>query len=113
MEMSVLESTDSLTRVALQGRLDTAGVDQIETKFNAAIAPRGKPTIVDFSGVTFLSSMGVRMLLTMARTLSRRNVKLVLQAPQALVRDALRHAALDQLIPVADNEAAARAMLQQ
>jgi anti-anti-sigma factor len=113
MEMSILEQSDSLTRVALLGRLDTAGVDQIELKFNAAIAPRGKNTVVDFSGVTFLSSMGVRMLLTMARSLNHRKARLVLQAPQELVLESIRHAALEDLIPVAADEAAARALLQQ
>ena len=111
MELSILEDSDSLTRVALRGRLDTEGVDQVEAKFNAAIAPSGKNTIVDFTEVTFLSSMGVRMLLTMARVLNRRKAKLVLQGPQALVHESLRHSALDELIPVAADEAAARALL--
>ena len=36
-------------KIVLAGRLDTAGVDQVETKFGAAIVPAGKNTIVDLS----------------------------------------------------------------
>jgi anti-anti-sigma factor len=111
MEMTVQEQSETITRVALNGRLDTAGVDQIETRFNAVIAPRGKGAIVDLSNVTFLSSMGVRMLLTMARTLSRRGARLVVQSPQPLVLESIRHTALDEIVPVADDEAAARALM--
>lgn len=113
MEMQVLEQGETLTRVALTGRLDSAGVGQVELKFSAATAPRRKDTMVDMSGVTFLSSLGIRMLLTVARTLHRAEARMILQAPQELVLDSIRHAALDQLIPVAADDAAARELLKR
>lgn len=112
MELKVQEEGETLTRVALSGRLDTTGVDQIETPFHTAVAARGRSAIVDFSGVSFLSSMGVRMLLTAARNLARRGARLVLQAPQPLVLESIRHAALEELIPVAGDETAARSMVR-
>ena len=48
------------------GALGTLGVDQIETRFTASIVPSGKHALVDLSGVTFLSSMGIRMLVATA-----------------------------------------------
>jgi anti-anti-sigma factor len=113
MELTITEQSETLTRVALIGRLDTMGVERVETQFNAAITPRGKNAVLDLSGVSFLSSMGIRMLLTAARTLARRGARLVLQAPQPLVLESIRHAALEDLIPIASDQAAAVALLQQ
>lgn len=104
-ELNVLETSGTFTRVALSGRLDTEGVDRLEIKFNAAVCPAGKPAILDFSGVTFMSSMGIRMLVSAAKSLSRRGAKMVILSPQNLVRESIISAALEQLIPVADSEA--------
>ena len=41
-------------KIALQGALDTLGVDQIETRFTASIVSSGKHALVDLSGVIFL-----------------------------------------------------------
>lgn len=104
-EMNLLTTDGTYTKVALTGRLDTEGVEHLEVKFNAAICPPGKPAILDFSKVTFMSSMGIRMLVSAAKSLSRRGAKLAILSPQGLVRESIISAALDQLIPVADTEA--------
>ena len=102
MELVIQEESQTLTRLGLKGRLDTAGVDRIETKFNACL-PRDKHAVVDFSEVTFLASMGIRMLLSAAKTMDRRGKRLVLIAPRPLVEQALRHSSLDDLIAVAQD----------
>ena len=66
MEMQHSDVGD-VRKVALAGRLDTAGVDRIETRFGAAIVPAGKNTVVDLTEVTFLASMGIRMLIATTR----------------------------------------------
>lgn len=111
MEMEVIKSDDSLLRVALKGRLDSPGVEAIELKFNATIAPARTHTLVDLSGVSFLSSLGIRMLLTMARILNRANARFILHSPQSLVLESIRHAALDEIIPVTSDEAGALAAI--
>jgi len=67
---------DGVRKVVLAGRLDTAGVDRVETRFGAAIVPAGKNTVVDLTQVTFLASMGIRMLIATTRALSRKGGKL-------------------------------------
>ncbi len=67
MDMQVLEKSSTHTEVALRGRLDTAGAAQIDLAFTAAVATRRLPAIVDLSGVEFISSMGIRMLISVAR----------------------------------------------
>lgn len=110
MELVIQEDTAEFTRLVLRGRLDTAGVDRVEIKFNASL-PREKHGIVDLSEVTFLASMGIRMLIAAARMLDRRGKRLVLIAPRPLVDQALRHSSIDDIIPVAPDLESARALL--
>lgn len=99
-------------KIALEGRLDTPGVDQIETRFTASVVAAGRNAVVDMSAVTFVSSMGIRMLLTAARALSLKKAKLVLFGAQPLVRESFEHVGLPSLIPVASDEAQALEILK-
>ena len=91
-------------KIVLAGRLDTAGVDLIETRFGASIVPAGKNTVVDLSQVTFLASMGIRMLIATNRSLSRKGGKIALYGASPAVREVIDTVALTELIPLADNE---------
>ncbi len=98
------DNVGDVRRVALAGRLDTAGVDVVETRFGAAIVPNGKDTIVDLSEVTFLASMGIRMLISTTRALSRKGGKLVMYGAVPGVKDVIETAALTEIIPLAGDE---------
>ena len=91
-------------KVVLTGRLDTAGVDLIETRFGASIVPAGKNTVVDISQVSFLASMGIRMLIATNRSLSRKGSKIALYGASPAVREVIDTVALTDLIPLADSE---------
>lgn len=111
MELEIIEKTDEFKHVALKGRLNTMGVDQVEMRFNAVIGARSKQVLVDFSGVEFLSSMGIRMLISMARTVSANGGTVVILSPHELVLEAIQNASLDELIPVAQSLDEANALL--
>jgi anti-anti-sigma factor len=111
MELEILEQSPELTRLALKGRLDTAGVDKVETRLNAALG-RDKDGVVDLSQVSFLASMGIRMLINAAKMQQRRGKRLVLIAPGPLVEQALKHTSLDEIIPVARDLAGAMTLLK-
>ena len=102
MQLDVLAQEDTFHHVALRGRLDA--------DFNNALST-SKHAFVDLSEVTFLSSMGVRMLLSMAKTLDRGGSKVVLLAPSEFVAETLRHTAIDELIPVVVDLQAAAALV--
>ena len=91
-------------KVALVGRLDTAGVDRVETYFGAAIVPAGKNTVVDLTQVTFLASMGIRMLIATTRALSRKGAKLIMFGAVPGVMDVIETTALTDIIPLAATE---------
>jgi anti-anti-sigma factor len=98
---------DSIARIKLRGRLDTHGVDEIETKFTASVVPGGRNAVVDLSEVDFVTSMGLRMFIGVAKALRRHKAKMVLFAPQPQVSDVFVSASLAQILPIAGNEAEA------
>ena len=85
MQMQVKDAGEGLLEVLLIGRLDTPGVDRIETQLTAHLVPRGARAIIDLSQVTFIGSGGIRMFITIARALGRKGAKLVLYSAQPLV----------------------------
>jgi anti-anti-sigma factor len=82
MELEIKNHSDQITHLALRGRLDTAAVGEIELKFTSHTVPTAKPLLLDMSEVIFVSSLGLRMLVTVAKALDHRGVKMVLLNPQ-------------------------------
>lgn len=73
MDVSIVEQTDSIALVALTGRFDTAGVDRVEARVDAALPRKGHA--------------------------------------RALVDQAIRRSAVDDVFPVAANLEESRAPL--
>jgi anti-sigma B factor antagonist len=107
MELSVVPVAQDVVCLSLNGRLDTPGVDRIETHFTAAAVSGGEHAIVDLGEVSFISSMGVRLLLSAARAMQQRGRRMVLFGAQPLVLETLDNVAIDELIPLKDSRNAA------
>ena len=107
MELEIKNPSDQITYLTLRGQLDTAGVGEVEVKFTGHAVPRGKPLLLDMSEITYVSSLGLRMLLTVAKALGRRGAKTILLRPQPSVREVLRISAFDLLMPVYNDETTA------
>ena len=112
MELVVTEIGSNVTCVHLAGRLDAPGADQIDLRFTAAVVTAGRDVLVDLSGVSFVASMGIRLLIAAARGLAVKGRRLVMYGAQPLVQDVFEQAAIDQLIPMAPTQAEALALLQ-
>ena len=112
MEIEISDVGDNVRKVLLTGRLDTPAVLGIETQFVTAIVPGGKNTIVDLSQVDFVSSMGLRMFISVAQILKDKRAKLVFYAPQRMVNEVLETAAFRHIAPVCANAAEAMAAAQ-
>jgi anti-anti-sigma factor len=112
MDLHVLGTADGVTRVALIGRLDAEGVDRVELRFSAAIASVRQPAVVDVSGLTFIASLGLGMLLRVAKVLDRCGSHLVLLNPQPLVHAVLDHTGMLGLLRVTHDEGEAIRLAQ-
>jgi anti-anti-sigma factor len=96
-----------ILKITLDGRLDVEGTQAIDLKFTALTAGKRAGILVDMTGVGFLSSIGIRTLLTSAKVASNRGGKLVLVSPQPMVRDVLDRSGVSSLVPVYADQASA------
>jgi anti-anti-sigma factor len=96
LEFSKLPEDISLIR--LQGNLDIAGVGAAETRFYAYCAGSPPRVLVDLSGIGFIASLGIRMVLQAIKTTSARGGKLLLLNPASAVASALDIAGLGGFI---------------
>jgi len=109
-ELEIIETDDDLTRLALKGRLDSEGVQKVEARFSTYTGVRRRPTIVDLSGLTFIASLGIGMLISAAKGLNLHGLKMVLVDPPEPVEHVLRAANVDRIIGIVDAEAAVDAV---
>jgi anti-sigma B factor antagonist len=100
MELTTEQLPNGVERIALAGRMDTTGAQEIDLRFTGLTTTRSALIVVDLSQVSFLASMGIRTLLSAARALMRRGGRMVLACPQPLVQEVLKVADIDTLIPV-------------
>jgi anti-sigma B factor antagonist len=107
VQIEVEELSAEQVKVTLVGRLDTPGVERVEMRFVASLVPSGRHALVDLSQVEFIGSLGVRMFISVARSLHLKRALLVLMAPQAQVREVFDHVSLNDIIPVCADEAEA------
>jgi anti-anti-sigma factor len=110
-DIQIIE-TDDVVRVVLTGRLDTAGVGLIESRFFAGIVPRGRPTVVDLGELQFLASLGIRMLISTARSLSSKGARLAMYNATPGVMEVIEMTALHEIVPNAATEAEALALVR-
>jgi anti-anti-sigma factor len=111
MKLTQLESTHKITNLLLSGSLDIGGVRDIEMDFSR-LASGEQAVIIDFSGVTFIASLGMRMLLSAAKKLDNEGNKLVLHSVPPLVETALNTAGLGTIMPIVKDGSDAITLLE-
>jgi anti-sigma B factor antagonist len=89
-----------VTIVSPQGRLDAAGVRPLETELLSHLDAGRIQLIVDLSGVRYISSVGLRMFLTMTREANRRGGVLKLCGLNTRVMDIFKMAGFDQVLQI-------------
>jgi anti-anti-sigma factor len=111
MELVVEDLEQGVTVVHLDGRLDIAGASAVDLRFSALAGSR-RALVVDLAKVSFLASMGIRLLLTGAKTVASKGGKVVLLAPDANAEKVLAMARIDTLIPIHSDAASALAAVK-
>ena len=86
--------------IAIQDTLDAPGTMDIEESLFAHLAGHGGPVIIDLSGVTILSSYGLRMLLRIAKELKANGGMLHLAGPAPRVMEIIELSGCDTVFPI-------------
>ncbi len=97
--MSVTDG-GSYTVIALAGESDVYTYDQLRGALESEAARGVSLLIVDLSGLEFMDSSGVQVLLDIRVMMSNHGGKLALAGPQNTVARVLNLVGADQLIPV-------------
>ncbi len=77
--MKVLQSDETLVKIAFSGKLDSASVSTIEVKLFALLNGIESPVVFDFTEVGFIGSLGIRMVLMAAKEVKRQGYTLKIE----------------------------------
>jgi len=96
--MDIIETIEKdVTIVSLNGRLDTLSSTPLEEKLLKIIVDNGNNIIIDFSQLDFISSSGLRVLLTAGKKLKSSAGKLVLCSLKDHVKEVFEVAGFSML----------------
>ncbi len=104
------KSGDGFTTFMVEGPLNATTAPAAETTLAGTIDAGASRLVLNLAGVDYISSAGLRVLLTAAKKLSRQNGKLVLCELQPRVREILEMSGLLTMLAVAATEAEAQSL---
>lgn len=109
MQVQKIERADGIQQVVLRGSLNMEGTLTAEMPLQTATAGPGRPTIFDMSGVDFISSIGIGLLVSCCGALKRKGAKVALYNLRPEIEGVFRVSKMKLIIPMVTDEAAALA----
>ncbi|MEI8248559.1 MAG: anti-sigma factor antagonist [Lentisphaerota bacterium] len=106
MEIRQFNIDDKFTCLALAGSLDMGSVMGIKPEFSR-LASSGKPVLLEMSGVTFIASCGMQMVLGALKQMNASGLKMAVLNPQPMVKTAWEIAGMAIIIPIFTDHGAA------
>lgn len=100
MKLEYSELHDGIRLIKLEGRLDLNGTYSIEVQFVNRCAGDGVRALVDLSEVSYVSSVGIPMLVNTAKSVVSRGGKMAFINPQENVFKVLELVGVTQFIPI-------------
>jgi anti-anti-sigma factor len=107
MKLEYAELQHGIRLIKLEGRLDLNGTYSIEVQFVNRCAGDGVRVLVDLSGVDYVSSVGIPMLVNTAKSVVSRGGKMAFLRPQENVIKVLELVGVSQFIPIYPDQQAA------
>lgn len=88
--------------VSIKGRMDAASSSDFEKQLSELMAKGEKDFIIDFGELDYISSAGLRSILTMLKNLKEKNGGLLLCSLKDLVKDVFDISGLSHVIPICE-----------
>ncbi|HWD59882.1 MAG TPA: STAS domain-containing protein [Stellaceae bacterium] len=98
--------------VRLSGRLDSSAASGAEEKLSAALAGAAPRMAIDMSGLSYISSAGLRVLLVLAKKAQQQKGKVALGGLAANVREVFSVSGFDTIFTITPDAAAAIAAVK-
>ena len=86
--------------IKADGRIDGLNARQFQEDLTAEISEKDNTLILNFESLSYISSAGIRVILTTAKMLQRRRGRLALCSLTDSVREIFEISGFDQIIPV-------------
>ena len=99
MEIKTEEENGTLV-VQVDGRIDGATAPEFENTVKSVISEDNLAVIVNFEGVSYISSAGLRAVLLVAKQLSQTNTKFALYSLGDLTREVFEISGFDRIIQI-------------
>lgn len=101
MSIEFVDLNDNLRKISISGRLDIVGTEEISNKFSVLACADNLRVVVDLTAVSFLASIGIRVLITNAKALNQRHGRMVLfvNHNQAVI-NTLEAINIEELLPM-------------
>ena len=107
--MTILEvetkRTDGLVQLVLRGELDLSTVDKVEQELAALEAEGERLVVLDLSGLTFLDSTGLRLMVTADQRAQKDGRRLVIVKGPETVQRVFSITKLDETLEMVDSVA--------
>ncbi|MFH1078667.1 MAG: STAS domain-containing protein [Pseudomonadota bacterium] len=110
MEIHVLKEKDAVV-VKVKGRIDAVTAPEFEKYLADLMAVGEKMFLLNFSGLEYISSAGLRSILVTAKHLKAKEGKLFFAELQSSVKDVFKISGFGSLFKIYDSEAEALAQL--
>lgn len=94
-----IQDDGSAATVTMTGRLDISGAEVVALPL-ATLSGSKNALFVDMAGVTFISSIGLRHLVSAAKAIGRRGGRLVLLNPNMAVTEVITTSGLAGLLQI-------------
>ena len=78
MEVNITRDSEEVT-VRLTGRLDTPGAQEIAPQVNELLEDTGKTVILDCTDMTYISSSGLRIFLTLRKAAADKGGQIIVR----------------------------------
>jgi anti-anti-sigma factor len=112
MKLDYSELDNGIRLIKLNGVLDLNGTYSVEVQFVRHCAGEGVRVIVDLSKVSYMSSVGIPMLVNTAKSVVSRGGKIAFLRPQESVLKVLELVGVPIIVPVYSNLDSAIASMQ-
>lgn len=99
MQIFIEELQDGITRVILEGRMDIEGANSVNLKLNI-IGGTKTAVLIDMQKVTYLASIGIGVLMTVAKTVENKGGKFAFLSPSPVVDQVLQSTGIYQVVAV-------------
>lgn len=101
MDINVTRVEPDVSQVSLVGKLDPHAAQTMGERFRAETAGREGSVVVDLTGLTFITSLGIGLIIDCAAAVQRRGDTMVLVPPGGHVDDVLRKTGVYVIVPMA------------